>query len=105
MNKTPDIEGDTEQWEWVPAERHPTNARALGAIALAASCLMVGVLIGILGGSAFQRPRATVGSPEVPKTSQSSSTPSSEPTLALGGASDMPVKPLDSAPQNSCYYQ
>jgi hypothetical protein len=99
MNKTPDIEGDTDQWEWVPAERHTTNARAFGATALAAGCLMMGVFFGILGGSAFQRPSATVVSPEIPKISQSSSTPSSEPTLALGSGSEMPVKPLDPAPQ------
>jgi len=98
MNKTP--QGDTEEWDWVPAEPLPTRASALGATALAASCLMVGVLIGILGGTAFQRSSATVVKtiPDVPNTAQAN-TPSSEPSLALGAAPDMPVKPLDKAPQ------
>ena len=96
---TPDV--DTDQWDWVPAAPHPTRARALGAIALAASCLAVGILVGILWGSALQRSSVTTVRTETdtPKTSQSSTIQSSEPSLALGAPSDTPAKPREAAPK------
>jgi hypothetical protein len=58
---TPDIEDDTDQWDWVPAAPHSHLAKAAGGIMLAVSCLTMGVVIGILWASAFQRSNVAVG--------------------------------------------
>jgi hypothetical protein len=98
---TPDIEDDTDQWDWVPAAPHSHLAKAAGGIMLAPSCLTMGVVIGILWASAFQRSNVAVGkaAPDTPQSSQSASTPLSEPTLALGSPADTLLKPQDAVPK------
>jgi hypothetical protein len=100
MDKTIITPGvDTDEWDWVPAAR-PARAGALG-LALAASCLTLGILAGILWGSALQRSSVTTvrTGTDNPKTSQISTLQSSEPSLALGAPSDTPAKPQEAAPK------
>jgi hypothetical protein len=97
----PEVENDTEQWDWVPATSRPHRGSALGATMLAAGCLTIGVLLGVLGEAAFQRVSTMVGrtDSDTPQSSQSADRPRSEPTLALGGPADTVSKPQDSQPK------
>jgi hypothetical protein len=87
-SKKLEVGDDTEQWDWIPATTPPRSGRGLGTIALAASCLAVGILLGVLGEPHFKRANnmaGKIGSDTPARTSQSSDVPASEPTLALGG--------------------
>jgi hypothetical protein len=86
------VEDDSEQWDWKPAAPDHHRARALGVLALAASCLMIGILIGILSISRWQKPDIVQkASLETPQSSATVKSPSG-PTLALGSPSDMAAK-------------
>jgi hypothetical protein len=99
-SKKLEIEDDTEHWDWLPATSRPPRGRALAAIVLAASCLTVGILLGVLGESAFRRVSNMVGKTgsDTPRSSQSTDIPPSEPTLALSGR-DTVSKPQDAEPK------
>jgi hypothetical protein len=87
------VEDDPERWDWKPAAPHHHRARALAALALAASCLTIGILIGILSISRWQKPDIVQkASLETPQSSATVKSPS-EPTLALGSSSDTAAKP------------
>jgi len=91
----PEAGDETEQWEWVPAASDSNRSRAGGAVVLAASCLTIGILIGVLWGPGLQKLPITAARTafDTPQSSQSDSTP--EPTLALGG----PSHTLPNAPE------
>jgi hypothetical protein len=67
---------------------------------LAGSCLTLGVLIGMLSAPMFQRTGAKLErtASDVPKNLVNLAKPLSEPSLALGGASETPAKSQEAAP-------
>jgi hypothetical protein len=94
----PEIEDDTDQWDWMPVEPGGNSRRALGAIVLAGSCLTLGVLIGMVSAPSFQRTSVKLEktASDIPKNLAK---PMSEPSLALGGPSETPTKPQEAAPK------
>jgi hypothetical protein len=96
-----EIENDADQWDWVPVEEGRNSRRALGAIVLAGSCLTLGVLVGMLSASIFQRTGVKLErtASDVPKNLENLARPLSEPSLALGGPSETPRKPQEAAPK------
>ena len=104
--RRPQVEDDTEDWDWVPVAPRPNNRRTLAAVLLSTSCLTVGVLIGILWGSAFER--ASVPLPSTTsdslKNSPVTTKRASEPSLAIGGPSDTATQPQKDALKGAgCY--
>jgi hypothetical protein len=94
-----EIEDDADQWDWKPVEAGRKSQRALGAIVLAGSCLTLGVLIGMLSVPKFQRSaKFERTASDVPKNLVNLAKPLSEPSLALGGASETPAKPQEAVP-------
>ena len=96
----PDVQDDTDQWDWVPVEPRRDRRRIVGVMMLAASCLTLGVLAGVLSASIVQRTTTAFQrtASDVPQTAESARKPSSEPSLALGGPSDTTTKPQEGAP-------
>ena len=93
------VEDDSEQWDWKPVAPHRHHhARALGALTLAGSCLTIGILIGAVWMSRWQKPdivqKVTFDPPQFSATAKSPSTP----TLALGSPSDTAANPLGQMP-------
>jgi len=97
--RKPEVEDDTEDWDWVPVAPRANNRRTLAAVLLTTSCLTVGVLIGILWGSAFER--ASVPLPSTTSDSLKNSPitikQASKPSLAIGGPSDTATQPQEDA--------
>jgi hypothetical protein len=83
------VEDDSDQWDWQPVAPHHHRARALGALILAGSCLTIGILIGTVWTSRWQKPEIVQKTTfEPPRSSETAKGPS-EPTLALGSPSDV----------------
>jgi hypothetical protein len=83
------VEDDPDQWAWKPVDPHYHRAKALGALTLAGSCLTIGILIGVVWTSRYQKPEIVQKANfEPPQSSETAKNPS-EPTLTLGGQSDV----------------
>ena len=83
------VEDGSDQWDWQPVASHHHRARALGALILAGSCLTIGILIGTVWTSRWQKPEIVQKTTfEPPRPSETAKGPS-EPTLALRSPSDV----------------